>query len=624
MHPISRVFLLSGLITSLYFSVGFAQSKVPTAGERVHQWIEQEYTRHPAKRELARRIDSYDRTMIREAAKALKIPFSQLADIGENETLAESMPFDSGLAVNASASKSYSQNETSIAISRTSPNIIVAGSNDIRMVTLNFGMPAFYTTNFGTTWKTAFVPLVDGYTSYGDPALAAGSNGVLYYTYLLMGTDGQTGNIIVATSKDGQTWKNGSPVISDQNIVPPDGFAYIEDKEQVCIDESPLSPHKGRLYVVWVHFVVDMTQFQISETDLQIAYSDNNGDTWSDPVIVDNIPGQFPSIHTGKFGEVFVSYSDNVNYVQLLYHGKNDLSSFSKHEVSDFTTFLANVDGRESLKGRNGFRCFPYTSFDVDLSSNTIHYVFNTWKNKEAEIVYSTSSDFGANWSPQTLVTYPDGNASTKPHDRFCPWVTVNQNNHDALVTYYSSERDDNNKLISAFRKRLNGPSTEPSKPLEATDFSPLKIALQSGGTTPFLGDYIGSDLSDTVYAAAWAQGNSTNSDGEVYVYVGLPTHSSNNSVPTLIHSDRLRLASVFPNPIGGNEVKFNYYSPEATHAALILYSIDGKRLATIWSGDLTQGSNIETAILNNISAGAYLLRLETPTSSDELKIVKE
>jgi hypothetical protein len=562
-----------------------------------------------------------------QAAKKLDIPLSALAEEDGETIQSESMPADSGNAVNVTASKTSSQNETSIAISRSSPNIIIAGANDTRTL-LNssntFGMPSYYTTDFGKSWKTAFMPVIEGYRSNGDPALASGPDGTIYYAYLLTDADfGIRSNLMVSTSKDGKQWTNRGFVIADDQA--PDNILFLEDKEQICVDQSSRSPYFGRVYLCWIHFELDLNTNAVTSS-LQIVFSDDKAMSWSDPIVIETEDGQFPSIKTGSNGEIFVSYSKNNPYLHMLYVSRNGGQEFTAYEIAEFTNFPLNISGRGAIKGIYGFRCYPYTSFDVELLTNKIHFVYGDWYNdEEATIYYVSSSDLGKSWTSPLPIGYrtPFPSGAT-PHDRFFPWVTVDQKNGDALLTYYSSERDDNNKLVGAFRFRLNGPAEEISKPLSATDFNATKIALQAGGQTPFLGDYIGSDVFDTVFAAAWAQGTASSSDGEVYVYVGTPNHPKPNTsvAPMLVHSDRLRLASVFPNPVSDGQLHFNYYAPEATHASLILYSIEGKQLTTIWSGDLFEGSSVETAFLNDIAPGAYLLRLYTAGASDEMKIV--
>jgi hypothetical protein len=623
MHHAPRILFIAALLLLIRAVPSFAQGKTSSAdaSAKIHDWIKKELA-NPNKKKLAQVCDSYERQLLLEASAALKIPLSAMDDEPMDEIMEASQPADTGLSTNVSKSPSRCQNETSIAICRTNPAIIIAGANDYRTFRDAKGQPVFVTTNAGKTWSTVFIPVHTAFTSAGDPVLVGGPDGKLYYAYLLSTPDGLS-NIIVASSTDGRIWKNGNPVAKD---VPPDGIRFIEDKEQMCVDQNPASPHFGRLYLVWIRFEIDETQFEITAQTLRVTFSDDNGKTWSDPSIIAEGPCQFSSIHTGKNGELFVSFSLQLPNEHYLYTSTDGGTNFTAHTVGTFSDYPPNVDGRDALKGEYGFRCFPYTSFDVDQKTNKIYFVYGDYYSQtEAALHYLTSEDLGNTWKPEHLIGY--GSSSPElgdPHDRFCPWVTFNQKTGDALLTYYSSERTDDNLEISAFRTRLNGPATESPKPLETTDFDPTTMQFSPGGQTAFIGDYIGSDVTDTVYAAAWARSNGNTTDGEVYVYVGMPhfPFPSSSVGPTIVKSDRLRLASVFPNPSTGTDIHFNYYAPEATHASLVLYSTDGKKVATIWTGELIEGSSIETASLKNISAGAYLLRLETPTATDEMKIV--
>ncbi|HET9137086.1 MAG TPA: T9SS type A sorting domain-containing protein [Candidatus Kapabacteria bacterium] len=623
MHHAPRILFIAALLLLIRAVPSFAQGKASSAdaSKKIHDWIKHELASNPNKKKLAQVCDSYERRLLLEASAALKIPLSDLAGEPMDEIMEASQPADTGVSLNVSKNPSRCQNETSIAICRTNPAIIIAGANDARTFLDAKGQPVFVTTNSGKTWATVFIPVHANYTSAGDPVLVSGPDGKLYYAYLLSAVDG-TSNIIVASSTDGRIWKNGNPVAKD---APPDGIRYIEDKEQMCVDQNPASPHYGRLYLVWIRFEIDETVFEITAQTLRVTFSDDNGKTWSTPTIIAEGACQFSSIHTGKNGELFISFSLQLPNEHHLYTSTDGGNSFTPHTVGTFTDYPPNVDGRDALKGDFGFRCFPYTSFDVDQKTNKIYFVYGDYYSEtEAALHYLTSTDLGATWKPEHLIGY--GTSSPElgdPHDRFCPWVTFNQKTGDALLTYYSSERTDDNLEISAFRTRLNGPVTESPKPLELTDFDPTTMQFVAGQSeTAFIGDYIGSDVTDTVYAAAWARSNGSATDGEVYVYVGMPNHPASAVGPSIVKSDRLRLASVFPNPSTGTDIHFNYYAPEATHASLVLYSTDGKKVATIWNGELIEGSSIETASLKNIAAGAYILSLETSEARDEIKVV--
>lgn len=586
--------------------------------ERIRQWVASELAADPKKQWLHDRADVYDRMLQIQAARALGIALSELS--GAEEAQFESAPDhskDTVLIADVSKGKFTWQNETSVAISRTQPWIVVAGANDQNMYTN--GMPAYVTSNSGKTWakssisfgSTAVAPL-------GDPMLAASDDGTLYYAYLMLHTQAND-NLFVATSTNGRSWTNGAPILGI------DTLTGLEDKEQICVDNSPQSQYHGRVYVLWVHFNADRITGEI-----RLVHSDDHCKTWSTPVTIEEYAGQFGEIRTGMHGEVLISYSDPIDWklddaVHYFYVSTNGGSTFTKNKIADFTEYVRNLDNRPAVKGDLGPRCYPYMSFDVDEHTNTIHLVYGSdFMRLGAVQRYVTSTNLGKTWSKPTAIGYgtpdPDSSASIIL-DRFCPWVTVNQQSGDVFLTCYSSERDSENLNVGPFRYHLNGGPAEASTPLDTSDFDPTIVGA-SGNALGFIGDYIGADDFDSISASVWTKG--INSDGEIFVRLQYPSSilGVSPSVSGILSSNRLRLASVFPNPAPGGRVVLSVYAPASTEARAELYDLQGKLIATLWSGSIESETSMQLeATLPPIAAGTYIIRLSNGTSSDELKI---
>lgn len=289
--------IILSLSVSLCAKTGQQSGK--TNQQRINDWIRTECEKDPRLQRLNTQADAFGRMLRLRAAHELGISISDLYGIDESSPL--SQPSDTGVATNVSKSKFTQQNETTIAIDRALPNIIVAGANDDNMY-VN-GMPIYSSTNTGKSWSRLYVKAPKSssgtWVAIGDPVLEAGPDSTLYYAYLWGDPYSQSfpDNLVVATSINGRIWRNGTPVLSDDMI---DGF---EDKESMCIDNSPMSPHYGRVYIAWVHF--DWS----GSGETRIAYSDDKCKTWSLPTVIESAPEQFGSVKTGANGEVFVAYS---------------------------------------------------------------------------------------------------------------------------------------------------------------------------------------------------------------------------------------------------------------------------------------------------------------------------
>lgn len=611
-------------VSVVLHSVSFAQqstSRFTQNERRIQDWIEQQCEQDPNVRYLNTHADAYGRMLRLRAAHALGISADDRSDA--NEPL-KRIPDDSGVAVNVSKSKFTQQNETTIAIDRKDPKIVVAGANDDNMYVS--GMPVYYTNNAGKNWSRTYVQAPASSTgtwvAMGDPVMAAGANGILYYAYIY--GDPYTGpsivdNFVVATSVNGRTWKNGSLIVPDDQI---DGF---EDKEALCVDNSPTSPYYGRVYLVWAHYDLN------GGGETRIVYSDDTCQTWSTWTVIETSVEEFGSVKTGRNGEVLVSYSSvfadslgNPAAYHVLYVSTDGASSFEMRPIHEYDQFFPNVTGYPALKGDYGPRCEPYMSFDVDLRNNDLHLVFGSeWNGDGAVQFYVKSTDLGQTWSEPIAVGYNGATPGTQPVlDRFCPLVSVNQRTGDAFLTCYSSERDPNNILTAPFRYHLNAAGDSSTTALEPNDFDPTVVGALNGGPA-FIGDYIGADLLDSIYAAAWTEGVS--SDGEVFVYLGLPktTASSPNAVPMLVASKSLRLSSVYPNPALNGKITLNVYSPVSANGVIELTDVNGRVVAQLWAGQLEEGvaSQISCS-LPAVAAGSYRVTLRTLDASDQVQLV--
>ena len=464
----------------------------------------------------------------------------------------------------------------------------------------------------------------------GDPALVADDSGYFYYSYLANTNNNETDNdnIVVATSKDGKTWKNGSFVIAFADT---GGF---EDKEQITIDNNPSSPHYHRLYVVWMHFA-DLFDGTIPGSGIRLAYSDDRGKTGAREIKVgDEGNKEFSEVKTGKNGEVFVAYSipDFAGGGSHAMHvSTNGGNSFIGSTLGTYNDYPLNFDNRGSLKGDLGFRCFPYIASDVDLKTNQIHLVYGSYDqvdnagNSASILYYISSHDLGKLWTKPKPVGIANPAHSSLASDRFHPWVSVNQKTGAAYVLYYSSEDDPENILVSMYRTKLSEDMADYPQSIGDRDFDATIINSGNTGIPAFIGDYTGSDAYDTVYAASWTECRTDLSDvGDIFVYIATPKHEAapTGSVAVVIRSKNLWLSAPNPNPINGGILSFSYYLPQPDNLRIELYSSTGMKVLTLAAEYGKEGTYTNEYPVSSLASGEYLLRLSTNYGSIEKKVV--
>ena len=232
------------------------------------------------------------------------------------------------------------QNETTIAINPTAPNMLIAGANDYRL-----GAPvgaAFYTSfDGGLHWNDGFppFPLLAGEPSpdaptgkggagqlteppfgTGDPVIAFGparagsepdlffGTSTAYYAYLGVSSSFCEQGIFVSRSTNGLTWTR--PAVPP--LFPPNGLftpvywdhehdcSVFNDKPWLATDTSN-GPHRGRVYVVWSRFLYSDLGFR--QSTIMMSYSDDNAQTWSAPINVNGVSEELcPAQVSGKSG----------------------------------------------------------------------------------------------------------------------------------------------------------------------------------------------------------------------------------------------------------------------------------------------------------------------------------
>ena len=96
----------------------------------------------------------------------------------------------------------------------------------------------------------------------------------------------EPGAVMISRSNDGGL-TFGDPVIAAQGTT-----GEFLDKNWVAVDASPDSPHPGRIVTTYTNFIT-------GGTPLMSVFSDDNGETWSDPAFY-NAPQQqrprFPAV----------------------------------------------------------------------------------------------------------------------------------------------------------------------------------------------------------------------------------------------------------------------------------------------------------------------------------------
>jgi hypothetical protein len=346
----------------------------------------------------------------------------------------------------------------------------------------------------------------------GDPVLGCANESTFYYSQLFFTSDSM-GNpfnaIALSISTDGgASWADPVPAVSKS------GFFHFLDKDWMAVD--PTNPK--RLFVTYTDIDFEFTTCPTApRLAIEIARSEDGGETWASPVAVEevcSIPPNFPfltgsQVAIGPAGEVYVAWelfpgpTPDLREIDLR-KSNNHASSFGPQvKVSNVT----EVGTGSAFQG--DFRNNEFPMLVVDRSGaktkGNVYIAWNDGRNLQipdllsdngvyhyADVLLSRSTNGGASWSaPVRVNTNEEPIPGGRGSDQFMPSLAVD-NLGKVGACWYDRRLDPSNYAVD----RFCGISTDGGKTFTNTRQT-LSSWLPSLATDVFvdpfyMGDYDG------------------------------------------------------------------------------------------------------------------------------------
>jgi len=299
-----------------------------------------------------------------------------------------------------------------------------------------------YSRDSGHTWTVAEGVTPSNYRVSGDVSTVFENQGHAFICYIAfdkLGTfnywaHGATRNgIFVRRSLDGgKTWEPEHIPVAEQSSTP--GIPF-EDKPYIIADTSK-SKYAGNLYIGW-------TRWRLTDSQMLISRSTDDGKTWSAPVEIDEHPG-LPRDDNGA-AEGFDGTVGPDGTLYVIWSQDDDLMFTSSHDGGkSFSRARAIIHTApimfaiDTLDRANGF-----PQIAIDPTSKRLYVTWSDYRNGDLDVFVSSSSDRGKHWSSAARVNNdPVHNGA----EQFFQWLAVDPVDGSVNVVFYDRRVDPANK----------------------------------------------------------------------------------------------------------------------------------------------------------------------------------
>ena len=357
---------------------------------------------------------------------------------------------------------------------------------------------ASYSQDAGRTWHAAEGVVPQNYRVSGDVSTTFDNQGHAFICYIAfdkLGTfnywahNASRNGIFVRRSLDGgKTWEEKQVAVSEYATQP--GIPF-EDKPYIVADASPgmnTSRYAGNLYVGW-------TRWTLTDSEMLISRSTDDGQTWSPPIEIDKHPG-LPRDDNGAAegfagavgpdGRLYAVWSQGDDI--MLTTSRDGGKTFSHaRPVIHTAPIMFAVD---TLERANGF-----PQIGIDSKSRRLYVTWTDYRNGDLDVFCSTSTDGGKKWSAPVRV---NNDAVHDGADQFFQWLAVDPIDGSANLIFYDRRGDPNNRKQTVTLAR----STDGGANFQ--NYAWTTEAFEAGGV--FFGDYSGmAALGGRVYGV-WTE----------------------------------------------------------------------------------------------------------------------
>ncbi len=362
--------------------------------------------------------------------------------------------------------------EPAIAINPNNPQQAVAVFQD--------NAHASYSQDAGHTWLAGQGVEPANYKVSGDVSVAYDGQGHAFICYMAfdkLGTfnywahGASRSGLFVRRSLDGgKTWEANHVPIIEHGTEP--GIPF-EDKPYIVADTTK-SRHAGNLYVGW-------TRWTLTDSEILLSRSTDDGQTWSKPVEIERHPG-LPRDDNGAAegfvgavgpdGTLYAAWSQDDDI--FLTTSRDGGKTFSRARAIMHTAPV--MFAVQTLEKANGF-----PQIAIDPRSRRLYLTWSDYRNGDLDVFCVSSANGGKKWSAPVRV---NNDSIHNGADQFFQWLAVDPTDGAANVIFYDRRGDPQNRTQIVVLAR----STDSGRSFQ--NYAWTSEPFEAGGV--FFGDYSG------------------------------------------------------------------------------------------------------------------------------------
>jgi hypothetical protein len=298
------------------------------------------------------------------------------------EAVGQSLPKAPGVEITVLTPTPGFFTEPAVAVNPYNPQQVVAVFQD--------NAHAAYSEDAGRTWRLAEGVEPKNYRVSGDVSTAFDRHGHAFIAYMAfdkLGTfnywahNATRNGLFISRSLDGgKTWEPNHVAVIAHDTEP--GIPW-EDKPYIVSDTSQ-GPFAGNLYVGW-------TRWTLTDSEILLSRSLDDGKTWSKPIELDEHPGLPRDDNGAVEGFDGVVAPDGTLYLiwcqddQIMFTSSRDGGRTFSHPRAILHTG-AIMFAVETLERANGFA-------QIAASSRRLYVTWSDYRNGDLDVFCASSAD---------------------------------------------------------------------------------------------------------------------------------------------------------------------------------------------------------------------------------------